>query len=331
LLLAGPVIALAAVAGLWQTARWAEQAELDRADVALARSAAAYLSVVVPAGAANGYDPARLLAAVNNLERATFWPGGIQLALGAIPLLSDTIGLAPVPDSLLKQLDEGREAVIARYPRYRVALVPFLDRDRWGMLGWAAAWGTIQPQLPSVLSGLLTTLAVTWIVLSAIAFLRETDRRWRILAFVCALGLLGALAIDLQWSVGRAVRAAAETKVLTLKRLIEVAATAPGVRQAMLPEIAVGVRVRPLPQPEAMESDVRWSEDAQGPMVTVVAATPRTQGALELTLQPDRRNQSRLMLLLGAWVGAGALGLAFTAAGARFRPVGLPVPAAPSA
>jgi hypothetical protein len=320
LLLAGPLVALAAVAGLWHSARRAERVELDRADAALARSAAAYFSVVVPAGAANGYDPARLLSAVNNLERASFWPGGLQVALGTVPLLPDTIGLAPVPDSLLKQLDEGREAVIAHYARYRVALVPFLDRDRWGMLGWAAAWGTIRPQLPSVLSALMAGLAATWILISALVFLREADRRWRIVAFGCALGFLAALAVELQWSVGRAARSAAEVQVLTLKRLIEVAATAPGVRQMMLPEIAVGLRVRPLAQADSVASDVRWGEDAGGPTVTVVAATPRTQGALELTLQPDRQAQSRLTLLLAGWVGAGALGLALSAGGARLRP-----------
>ena len=320
LLLAGPLVALAAVAGLWQSARRAEQTELDRADAALARSAAAFFSVVVPPGPANGYDPARLLSAVNNLERASFWPGGVQLALGAVPLLPDTIGLAPVPDSLLKQLDAGREAVIARHPRHRVALVPFLDRDRWGMLGWVAAWGSIRPQLPSLLSGLLTTLAVVGIVLSALAFLREAERRWRIIAFVCALGVLAVLAVDLRWSVGRAARSAAEVQVLTLKRLIEVAATAPGVRQAMLPEIAVGVQVRPLAQAPPVETDVRWVEEPTGPAVTVVAATPRTQGALELTLHPDRQEPARLTRWLAMWVGLGALGLGLTAGGARIRP-----------
>lgn len=319
LLLAGPLVALAAVAGQWQSARRAEEAEIDRADAALARSAAAYFSVVVPAGAANGYDPARLLSAVNNLERASFWPGGLQVALGAVPLLPDTIGLAPVPDSLLKQLDEGREAVILDYPRYRVALVPFLDRDRFGMLGWVAAWGAIRPQLPSVVSSLLAGMAAAWILISAVVFLRESDRRWRILAFGCALGFLAALAVELQWSVGRAARSAAEVQLLTLKRLIEVAATAPGVRQVMLPEIAVGLRVRPLAQADSVERDVRWGEDAEGRTVTVVAATPRTQGALELTLQPDRRGQSRLALLLAGWVGAGALGLGLSAGGARLR------------
>lgn len=325
LLLAGPAVALAAVAGMWQSARRAEQTELDRADAALARSAAAYFSVVVPAGPANGYDPARLLSAVNNLERASFWPGGLQLALGAVPLLPDTIGLAPVPDSLLRQLDAGREAVIASHARHRVALVPFLDRDRWGMLGWVAAWGTIRPQLPSILSGLLTTLAVIWIGLSALVFLREGDRRWRILAFICALGFLAALAVDLRWSVGRAARSAAEVQVLTLKRLIEVAATAPGVRQAMLPEIAVGVQVRPLAQAPPAETDVRWSEDPAGPAVTVVAATPRTQGALELKLQPDHREPARLTRWLAVWLGLGALGLSLSAGGARIRPTAPPL------
>lgn len=318
LLLAGPLLSLAALGGLWLSGKGAEQAELDRADAGMAQSAAAYLSVVVPGGAANGYDPARLLSAVNNLERATFWPGGIQLSLGTVPLLPDTIGLVPVPDSLLKQLDEGREAVFATYPKQRTALVPFLDRDRFGMLGWTAAWGTVRPQLPSLLSALTALLAAIFILISAVAFAKMTDHRWRALYLVCAIGFLVAFAIDLGLSVSRAARSAAEVRILTLKRLVEVAATAPGVRQAMLPEIAVGVRVRPLNQVSAAESDVTWGEDQLGPKVTAVAAAPRTQSALELTLQPDGRNLARLTWLLAAWVGGGVLGLAITAGGGRY-------------
>jgi hypothetical protein len=331
LLLVGPLAALAAIAGQWRSSRLAERMELDGADAALARNAAAYLSVVVPAGAANGYDPARLLSAVNTLARASFWPGGLQLALGAVPLLPDTIGLAPVPDSLLRLLDEGRDAVVARHARERASLVPFLDRDRWGMLGWTAAWRTVRPQLPSLMSGGLTALAVAWILGAALVFLRETDRRWRVVAFMSALGFLGVLALDLGWTVHRAARAAAETRLLTLKRLIEVAATAPGVRQPMLPELAVGVQVRPLDAPVTPATDLTWGQDAQGPTVTVVAATPRTQGGLELTLHPDGGNLSRLDLALAAWVAAGAVGLGLTAWGARPGAAGLPAqPKAPS-
>jgi hypothetical protein len=319
LLLAGALIASAAIVGLWQSSRRAELAELDRADLALAGTAAAYLSVVVPTGGANGYDPARLLAGVNTLSRASFWPGGLQLALGAIPLLPDTIGLLPMPDSLLRLLDAGREGVIARHARARVGVVPFLDRDRWGILGWAATWGTVRHQLPSLAAALLTTVAGACLVVAALVFLREVDRRWRILAFLCALGFLAALAVDLGWSVHQAARVAAETRLLTLKRLIEVAATAPGVRQAMLPEIAVEVEVRPWRGTVTPATDVSWGRDQLGPFLSVVAATPRTQGGLELILHPGTSGLARLRLVLAGWVVLGAAGLGLIAWGARVR------------
>lgn len=319
LLLAGPVIAAISMVGLWLSARKAERTELDRADAALARTAAAYLSVVVPAGGANGYDPARLLSAVNNLARASLWPGGLQLSLGAVPLLPDTIGLVPVPDSLLRLLDEGRQGVIAPHARVRVALVPFLDRDRWGMLGWVAAWGSVRPQVPSFRTWFLTGLAAAWTVLAVLVFLGEVDRRWRVVAFVSALGFLAVLTVDLGWSVHQTARTAAETRLLTLKRLIEVAATAPGVRQAMLPEIAVDVRVRPFRQAVTPPTDVAWGRGDVGPNLTIVAATPRSQGGLELTLQQDTSGLARLRLVLAGWLALGAAGLGLSALGARLR------------
>jgi hypothetical protein len=319
LLLAGPVIAAISMVGLWLSARKAERTELDRADAALARTAAAYLSVVVPAGGANGYDPARLLSAVNNLARASLWPGGLQLSLGAVPLLPDTIGLVPVPDSLLRLLDEGRQGVIAPHARVRVALVPFLDRDRWGMLGWVAAWGSVRPQVPSFRTWFLTGLAAAWTVLAVLVFLGEVDRRWRVVAFVSALGFLAILTVDLGWSVHQTARTAAETRLLTLKRLIEVAATAPGVRQAMLPEIAVDVRVRPFRQAVTPPTDVAWGRGDVGPNLTIVAATPRSQGGLELTLQQDTSGLARLRLVLAGWLALGAAGLGLSALGARLR------------
>jgi hypothetical protein len=317
LLFAGPVTTLVAIGGLWYSSCRAERGELDRANAALAQSAAAYLSVVIPPGVANGYDPARLLSGANTLARASFWPGGLQLALGAVPLLPDTIGLAPVPDSLLRLLEQGRGAVIARHARMRAALVPFLDRDRWGMLGWVAVWNAVRPQLPSLGAGFFTVLAGLWVPVAALVFLRELDSRWRMVAIVTGLGLLLLLALDLGWSIRQASRAAAETRLLALKRLVEVAATAPGVRQAMLPELAVGVQVRPLGRPVTAAADVGWGSDEAGPALTVVAATPRSQGGLELTLHPDTRGLARLRLVLAGLVALGAAGLGLTAVGAR--------------
>jgi len=330
LLLAGPAISGCAIVGLWLSARQTERSELDRANVALARTAAAYLSIVVPPGGANGYDPARLLSAVNNLARTSFWPGGLQLSLGAVPILPDTIGLVPVPDSLLRLLDEGRHEVIAPHAGARVALVPFLDRDRFGMLGWVAAWGGVRPHVPSLVAGILTALAAAGIVLTALAFAWEGGAGWRLVALVAALGFLAVLAADLGRSVHQTARTAAETRLLTLKRLIEVAATAPGVRQAMLPEIAVDVQVRPYREQITPATDVGWGHDQEGPTLTVVAATPRSQGGLELTLRQDTSRLARLRLVLAGWLALGAAGLGLAALGARPRGRGIEPARSPS-
>lgn len=315
----GGLVTLAALGGLWHAASRAESAERDRADAAHARMAGAYLSVVVPGGGAQGYDPPRLLSAVNTLSRASYWPGGLQVALGAVPLLPDTIGLVPVPDSLLRLLDEGQLTVLTDHGRKRAAIAPFLDRDRWGILGWAAAWGTVQPRLPSLSAAAITILAAASIGVTALVFRRGGGRRWRMAAVLAGPGLLALLAGDLGWSARFTARAAAETRLRTLKRLIEVAATAPGVRQAMLPEIAIDVQVRPRRGRAESAMEVRWGRDDQGPIMLAVAATPRSQGGLELTLRPDMSGLARLRLELAGWLAVGGAGLWLTAWGARRR------------
>jgi len=316
LLLSGPLVTLVAVAGIWQSARDAERRVRDRVNGELAQTAVAYLSVVPPAGNTGGYDPARLLAAVNSLAGASFWPGGLQVSLGAVPLLPDTFGLGPMPDSVLQALDRGAAPRVHQTARGRVSLVPFLDRDRFAMLGWAATWNTVRQGLPSVLATALTIVTVALVVVAAVVFLREVERRWRLVALLSAFGFVLVLAVDFGWSVHQTERTATETRLLTLKRLIEVAATAPGVRQAMLPEIAVGARVRPLSTGVTPTTDLVWQEDAAGASVSVGAATPRTQGGLELSIHAGNEEVDRLLLVLAGWVAlaAAALGLAAWAA-----------------
>jgi len=313
LLLAGPVVVLAALGGLWQSARRTERQALDQANAALARSAAGYLSVVVPAGPANGYDPARLLSSAFNLARASFWPGGLQLALGTVPILPDTIGLIPVPDSLVRLLDQGQEVVIAEHARRRVALAPFLDKNRYGMLGWTAAWDTMSPMAATPSSIVLTLLAGLFLAVTGFLQLRGGPGRPLLLASLAVMTSAAALALNLNREVRQATRLVAEIRLATTKRLIEVAATAPGVRQAMLPEIAVGVRVKPLNGTNG-PSDPRWGEELGAPVLTAIAATPRTAGALELTLTPDRDSPSRLRTFLLTWLGVLLLGLGLTGA-----------------
>jgi hypothetical protein len=313
---AGSLLLLGSIAGIWESARRAERLERDRANAALARSAAAFLSVVVPPGPASGYDPARLLASVNTLARASFWPGGLQLALGTVPLLPDTIGLFPVPDPVLSQLDQDRISVVVDHARVRAALVPFLDRDRFGMLGWVAAWDTLPDTVPSTPAVTLTLIGVISLLLLALVLLRPGLMRRRVPLLVLVGVTLILLAVDLRWSVRETGDDAATARVLTLKRLIEVAATAPGVRQAMLPEIAVGVRVRP--STEAAASTATAWTDAESGEVRALAATPRTGGALELALAPERDGRRRLDRFLALWIGTGLLGLLLMAGTVRY-------------
>lgn len=311
----GGLLVLGAIGGMWGSARLIEQRERDRADAALAASAVAFLTVVVPAGPANGYDPARLLATANTLERATFWPGGLALSLGAVPLLPDTIGLAPVPDSLLGLLAQGAGSVVARHARYRASLVPLLDRDRTGMIGWAAAWGTVPSSIPSSHTIGFSVLAVLLLLALLVPTRGPMARRIPLAtAGVAALALLG---LDLRLGVGATTARAAAVRVGTLKRLIEMAATAPGVRQATLPEIAIGVRVEPRGTPDSASAATTWTEDSSGAVVAM-AATPRTGGALELTLVPPDDGIRRLDLLLALAGGAGLLGLLLLAATVRY-------------
>ena len=313
---AGSLLVLGSIAGMWQSARVAERLERDRANGALARSAVAFLSVVVPPGPANGYDPARLLASVNNLARSSFWPGGFQLALGTVPLLPDTIDLTPVPDSVLAELDQDRNPVVADHGRRRAALAPFLDRDRFGMLGWAATWDTVPDTVPSMPAVTLTLVGCGSLLLLALVLLQPRIRLRREPLFVVLGVALGLLALDLRSSVRGTAADAASLRVNTLKRLIEVAATAPGVRQAMLPEIAVGVRVRPATANSA-DTASAWTDASSG-AVLALAATPRTGGALELALAPELDGRRRLDRLLGLWIGTGFLGLLLLAWTVRY-------------
>lgn len=312
-LLVGPLIALASVPGLRWSAAGAAERLRQESDAALARAAVAYLTVVTPPGTASGYDAARLLSAAHTLGSSSFWRGGLQVSLGTAPLLPDTVGLLPVPDSVLVLLDRGAAQVAVKHARVPAMLVPLLDRDRWATLGWAAAWGTLGPPHQPLHTRVLTLAAVLGVLFAALAFLQERDRRWRGIAFISSLGAIALLALDLAWTVQRTARTATDTRLLTIQRLVEIAATAPGVRQAALPGIASGVAVQPLSGPVSPSEDVVRGSDRSGPFARVEAATPRSQGGLRLSLRPLEADLGGLRLTLAGWVLLAAASLGLTA------------------
>ncbi len=319
--MAGPTLVLLATAGLWWGASRAEQRVLDDSDAVLARHAAAFLGVLTPA-AGDGYDAPRLLSSANALADASFWGGGLQVALGAVPLVADTIGLVPLPDSVQARLEEGATVVITTHARHRVALVPFFSRDHQSRVGWVAAWRTLTRQIPSRRHVLLTVGVVFALVSATVTLLRYTRPRWRLVAVVAAFGMVGLLALSLGLSVRRTAVAATDLRLLTLRRLVEIAATAEGVRQARLPEIGVGTVVRRLAPPGAPPDDVMREEAADGndPVASIVAATPRTQGGIVFRVTPAEAGLGRLWLGLTAWLGLAGLGLGLLASGGGARP-----------
>jgi antitoxin (DNA-binding transcriptional repressor) of toxin-antitoxin stability system len=306
---------------MWWTARATERDLLRRSDAALAVHAIRYLSVVTPAGPDGGYDARRLLSAANALADASFWPGGFQLALGQLALAPDTIGLAPLPPSVLAQLREGASSVVTTHARVETVVVPFPDRDHTSLLGWAATWGTLRSYFPSAHAGLVMLLAIAGIVAAAAGLWSEHTARWRLTAFASAMGLVTLLAIDLGWSLYRTARVGSDTRLLTIRRLVEIAATAEGVRQSRLPELGAGTTVRLLRRPVPPNEDVIRDEEDGEPVARIVAATPRTQGAIAFSLRPMEADLGGLWLGLLAWLGLSALALAVTGwAGRALQP-----------
>jgi antitoxin (DNA-binding transcriptional repressor) of toxin-antitoxin stability system len=321
LLLIGPLLSACGVWGMWRTARVAERDLLRRSDAALAVHAIRYLSVVTPAGPDGGYDTRRLLSAANALADASFWPGGFQLALGQVPLVLDTIELAPLPASVVSQLQEGASSVVTTHARIETVVVPFPDRDHIALLGWAATWRTLRTQLPSAHASLVTLLAIGGIVAAAAGLWSEHTARWRLIVFTAAMGLVTVLAIDLGWSVYRTARVGSDTRLLTVRRLVEIAATAEGVKQSRLPELGAGTTVRLLRRPVPPSEDVIRDEEDGEPVARIVAATPRTQGGIAFSLRPMEEDLGELWLGLLAWLGLSALALALSAwAGRALRP-----------
>lgn len=317
---AGPLLVLAATAGLWWSAAQAERRVADTSDADLARHAAAFLTLLTPTGPNDSYDAPRLLSSANSLADASFWRGGIQIAMGTVALVADTIGLLPLPDSLVAALARGAPAVVATHARRRAVLVPFLSQDRHALVGWVAAWGTVERQVPSRHHLLLTLIAVLGLGSATVTLMRYTRPHWRLVAFLSALGVLGLLALSLGLSVRGTARAATDTRLLTLRRLVEIAATAAGMQQSRLPEIGIGAVSRRVAAPLLRPDDVVRGATGDAPVARIVAATPRTQGGIEFRVTPAESQLGGVWLQLLWWLAVAAAGLGVTATGGRGPP-----------
>jgi hypothetical protein len=322
---AGPFLVLIAIIGLWWSSVQEENRVVDQSDAALARHVAAFLRVLTPAGPGDSYDAPRLLSSANSLADASFWRGGLQISMGSVPLIPDTIGLLPLPDSLMAPLEQGAAAVVATHARHRATLVPFLSRDRQSLLGWVAAWDSVELQVPRARHLFLTVAALIGLGAATVTLVRYTRPNWRVIAILSEMGLLGLLALTLWLSVHSTASTATDTRLLTLRRLVEIAATAAGVQQARLPEIGAGTFSRKLSAPLVRPDDVIRGEvdsDTDTPIARIVAATPRNQGGLEFRVVPAESDLENLGSVLLAWLALAAAGLGLTATGGKGPPPG---------
>ncbi len=322
---AGPFLVLIAIIGLWWSSAQEERRVVDRTDAALGGHIAAFLRVLTPAGPGDNYDAPRLLSTANSLADASFWRGGLQVSMGSVPLIPDTIGLLPLPDSLTLALEQGAAAVVATHARHRATLVPFLSRDRHAFLGWVAAWDSVELQVPRARHLFLTIAAVLGLGAATVTLVRYTRPNWRVVAILAEIGMIGLLALTLWLSVYGTASTATDTRLLTLRRLVEVAATASGVQQSRLPEIGTGTFSRRVSAPVVRPDDVIRSDDGSGsdtPVARIVAATPRTQGGLEFQVIPVESDLDNLGAVLLAWLALAAVGLGLTATGGQGPPPG---------
>lgn len=309
ILILGMITSVGSVAGAWWSAEREEREVRDHNDAALARIAAAYIAVVTPPSPDGGIDARRLVASANTIAGASFWPGGFQMALGTVALVADTINLVPLPDSAVLALERGNQRVITTHGRYRSALVPLPGGAGQSPRGWAAAWETLPSSLFSPITTVFTLLALLGLGAAPLLLRREQPGVQPRRTLGAALGCLGILMLGLGSSVRGTARASTAVRLLTARRLIEIAATASGVKQNRLQEIAADMEVRRLEPPVTSSDAVVRTNSAGGPLAHVIAATPRTRGGLEVGMVPVEAHLGPLYRALLLWSGLGALGL----------------------
>lgn len=289
LLLLLPLVAFLALHATWRTTESARLALRDSTDAGLARGAADFLTVITPPGTVGEFDAVRLLSGAHALAGTSFWPGGLQILVGSTPLLPDSIGLLPLSEALLRVMDDEPPVVTVQRAAARVQLVPLHARSGRSSGAWVAAWGSaaVREAGPWLRIGYIGAAGGV-MLLAVLGLLRSHSTwRWSTLGSVVVMIVLLRAALGLEWD--SQLRESTDLRLRALRHLVEIAATAPGVRQVTVGTVAASATVEPYALTPPAQSDVVWGQDSLGAVATILAATPRTLSGLRISLHlPER-------------------------------------------
>lgn len=314
---AGSLVTVLALGGLWWTAGRTEARLQAETDLALAQQAAAYLATVTPEGP-GGYHVPALLSAAHRVAQAAFWPANLQVGLAGAPLLPDSVGLAPLPVRDLEALELGSGSVVARHAAVRATVVPLLDTDRWETVGWVAVWHGLAPRPRPVAAPLLTVAATLIALLAGVLGLAAPGLWSAAVARIGSVACLAALALVLGRGIRHAAAEATDLRLRTAHRLVDMAATASGVRREELPGIGIGLSAGRHAAVELPGDAILRRHEAGVTIARVETAIGRGEIlAFETVAREGQLGLTRLAL--ASWVLVGALGLGFAAWAARAR------------
>jgi hypothetical protein len=296
-------VALGAIGGLFVATQKSYRDLLDRSNLSVAWTSAAFLSAVTPGLQGRSdprFDPARLVSGAGALANASFFPGGLQVFFARTPLLTDTVGLAPVVEFDADDLSDWR--VVVSPSGHHVGLVAFADRARETPVGWVGAWATLPPLAEPWLAVLLGTIAFLAALSLGIERYFGASRVIRdalaLLAIVCA----GGAGLELRSALQRTAAATTETHLQFARRLIEVAATADGVRSSVLPRLAPGLELQRTDRRAVREDSVTW-RGVDPDLTGSLTAIRSRGGAFTLTGSVPTDEVARAeLVLLGTWV-----------------------------
>lgn len=296
-------VALGAIGGLFLATQKGYRELLDRSNLSVAWTAAAFLSAVTPGVQGRSdprFEPARLVSGAGALANASFFPGGLQVFFARTPLLPDTVGLAPLVGFDVGNLSDWR--IMVPPSGHHVALVAFSDRGGETPVGWVGAWETLPPLAEPWLAVLLGMIAFLAALSLGIERYFGASRIIRdalaLLAIVCA----GWAGLELRSALQRTAAATTETHLQLARRLIEIAATADGVRSAVLPRLAPGLELQRTDRRAVREDSVTWHGKDPDRTGSLTAIRPRG-GAFMLTGSVPTEEIARAeLVLLGTWV-----------------------------